>query len=103
MTMCQVAKEAVWLTGLPKDLGLDLRSALTVYGDNQGALALTQNPVFRPHSKHTAGQYHFTRELVQTGQVVVNHISYGRRRAYEGAPPSTDVALTEMMGVYERN
>jgi len=73
MAMCQAAKEAVWLTGLLEDLGLDLRSPLIVYGDNQGALALTQNPVFHPRSKHIAIQYHFTRELVQTGQLVVKY------------------------------
>ena len=52
MSKCQAAKEAIWLTGLLKDLGLDLRSPLTVYGDNQGALALTQNPVFH-HIRNT--------------------------------------------------
>jgi len=71
MAMCQ--EEAAWLTGLFKDLVLDLRSPLIVYGDNWGALALTRNPVFHPHSKHIAIQYHFPRELVQTGQLIVKY------------------------------
>jgi len=41
MAMCQGAKEAAWLTGLLGDLGLELRSPLIGFGDNQGALALT--------------------------------------------------------------
>ena len=65
MAMCQAAKEAVWLTGLLKDFDIKLRSPLVIFGDSQGALALVQNPVFHPRSKHIAIQYHFTRELVQ--------------------------------------
>ena len=67
MARCQVAKEAVWLTGLLEDFRLDLRPPLVILGDNQGALALTENPVFHPRLKHIAIQYHFTRELVQAG------------------------------------
>ena len=106
MGMCQAAKEAVWLTGLLEDLGLDLRSPLIVYGDNQGALALTQNPVFHPRSKHIAIQYHFTRELVQTEQLVVKYIPTKAMVAdalTKALPRPQHVALTEMMGVYERN
>jgi len=106
MGMCQAAKEVVWLTGLLEDLGLDLQSPLIVYGDNQGALALTQNPVFHPCSKHIAIQYHFTCELVQMEQLVVKYIPTEAMVAdalTEALPRPQHVALTEMMGVYERN
>ena len=56
MAMCQAAKEAVWLTGLLEDLGIDLRAPPVIFLDNQGALALAQNPVFHPRSKHIAIQ-----------------------------------------------
>jgi hypothetical protein len=52
MAMFQAAKEAVWLNGLLEDLGIELRTPLIIYGDNQGALALTLNPDFHPRSKH---------------------------------------------------
>ena len=71
MAMCQAAKEAVWLTGL---LNIELRSPLIIFSDSQGALALAQNTVFHPRSKHIAIQYHFTRELVQNNQSVVQYI-----------------------------
>ena len=54
MAMCQAAKEAVWLSGLLEDLGIELQSPLIIYGDNQGALALAQNPDTHPRSKHTS-------------------------------------------------
>ena len=68
--MCQAAK----LTGLLKDFVIDLRSPIVIYGDSQGALALAQNPVFHPRSKHIAIQYHFTCELVQHNQTILRYI-----------------------------
>ena len=69
MGMCQAAKEAVWITGLLEDLGISLRSPVIIYGNNHGALALAQNPVFHPRSKHIDIQYHFTHDLVQAGRI----------------------------------
>lgn len=74
MAMCQAGKEAVWLTGFLKDLGINLRAPPIIFCDNQGALALAQNPVFHPRSKHIAIQYHFTRKLVQSQQISVKYI-----------------------------
>ena len=73
MAMCHAA-EAAWLTGLLEDFRLDLWSTLVILGDNQGALALTQNPVFHLRSKHIAIQYRFTRELVQAAQLTITYI-----------------------------
>ena len=59
MAMCRAAKEAAWLTGFLEDFGLNLRPPLVIFGDNQGALPLTQNPLFHR-------LYYFTRELSRT-------------------------------------
>ena len=75
MARCQAAKMVAWLTGLLGDFGLDLWSPLVILGDNQGALVLTQSPVFHPRTKHIAIQYDFTRELVQAGQLIFKYIS----------------------------
>ena len=72
--MCQAAKEAVWLSGLLEDLGIELRSPLIIYGDNQGALALVQNPDTHLRSKHINIQYHFTQDLVRAGRIAVKYI-----------------------------
>ena len=52
IAICQASKEVVWLIGLLKNIGLDLHTPLVLCGDNQGALALVQNPVFHLRSKH---------------------------------------------------
>ncbi len=60
MAMCQAAKEAVWLNGLLEDSGVEVRSPLIIHSDNQGMLALAQNPDTHPCSKHINIQYHYT-------------------------------------------
>ena len=49
MAMCQAAKEGIWVVGLLEDLGIDLQRPLVIFGDNQGALALAQNPAFEAY------------------------------------------------------
>ena len=104
MGMCQAAKEAVWITGLLEDFGITLRSPVIIYGDNQGALALVQNPVFHPRSKHIDVQYHFTRELVQSGRITVKYITTKAMIAdglTKSLPRPQHEALTKMLGVYQ--
>ena len=38
MAMCQATKEAAWLSGLLEELGIELRTPLIIYDDNQGVL-----------------------------------------------------------------
>ena len=106
MAMCQAAKEAVWLTGLLTDLGIELRSPLIIFGDSQGALALAQNPVFHPRSKHIAIQYHYTRELIQTNQIIVQYVPTKAMIAdalTKALPRPQHVIFAQMMGVSARN
>jgi len=106
MAMCQAAKEAVWLVGLPKDISIDFRTPLVLYGDIyiQGALTLAQNHVFHPRSKYIDVQYHFTRKLAQTNRIVVKYIptSIMLADALTKAPARPQhAALTEMIRVYQ--
>jgi len=75
IALCAGAKQAVWLRGLFIELGQDKflskdpgRSVL-LYGDNQGALALVENPENHARTKHIDVQYHYIRYLVGNGSV----------------------------------
>ena len=48
MAMCETAKEAELL----RDLGSSLCTAPIPVADNQGALAIAQNPIFQPSSTY---------------------------------------------------
>nr|AAP51910.2 retrotransposon protein, putative, Ty1-copia subclass [Oryza sativa Japonica Group] len=42
--------------------------------DNKSAIAITKNPVFHDRSKHIDTRYHFIRECVENGKIVINYI-----------------------------
>jgi|SRR5579871_5521089 len=79
MAQTQAAKEAIWLKGLLVELS-DMHnnelnpSAVILYGDNQGAIALAKNPVFHGRTKHIDIQHHFVREKVDSGDICLEYI-----------------------------
>ena len=71
----QATKEAIWLRSLLSQL-LDENepSAIIIFGDNQGAIALAQNPQLHARTKHIAIQHHFVREQQGAGTVDLQYI-----------------------------
>lgn len=51
-----------------------MRDPISVFCDNQSAIALSENLVFHKRSKHIDIKFHFTRELVENKKVVVKYI-----------------------------
>ncbi|SGY60591.1 BQ5605_C007g04452 [Microbotryum silenes-dioicae] len=72
--LSHAAKEAVFLRSLLTKLGLDTSLPLCLLGDNQGTIALTQNPVFHARTKHLRMLEHFVREHVRNGEISVTYI-----------------------------
>ncbi|KAL5581648.1 hypothetical protein UlMin_014090 [Ulmus minor] len=70
----EAIKEVLWLQGLLKELKL-LEDKATVYTDSQSALHLCKNPVFHERTKHVDVKYHFIREKVTDGSIIVEKIS----------------------------
>lgn len=78
--LTEAAKEMLWLQRLQSDI--KERSGSTIYmsksqilhGDNQGSIQLASNPKYHARSKHINVKYHFLRDLVTTGAVVLNWI-----------------------------
>jgi hypothetical protein len=52
-----------------------------LYVDNNSAIALMKNPVFHGKSKHIDIKYHFIRECVEAGQIVVKKIHTDEQKA----------------------
>ncbi|SLM39713.1 reverse gag-pol polyprotein [Lasallia pustulata] len=65
----------MWLRRLLKEL-VDQGgpNATIVYGDNQGALALTKNPTQHGRTKHIDIQHHFVRENKAAGEVDLRYV-----------------------------
>lgn len=74
---CHGAKEAVWLRGVLRDLGIAAAvcepSEMNI--DNHGAMLLVQTPATNQRTKHINVSYHYTREAVARGEIVVVPVS----------------------------
>ena len=73
MAEAAAAKEATWLRTLLADL--DYRtSTVRVFGDNQSAIKLAESAVTSARSKHIDVLYHFVRERVARGDIVLRYV-----------------------------
>lgn len=68
------SKESCFLKNFLGELGFDVSKPIRLYGDNQGAIALTKNPVFHERTKHLRLVEHFVRERVRDGDITVEYI-----------------------------
>ena len=73
MAITEAVKEAIWLHGLLKDLGVS-KKQLNVYSDNQSAIHLAKNQVFHSRTKHIDVRYHFVREILEEEEILLQKI-----------------------------
>jgi hypothetical protein len=74
---CQV----VWLRRLLGELTGVQAQPPTLKVDNQPAIALAKNPVLHDRSKHIDVKFHFLRDCVDEGQIVIEFVETGRQLA----------------------
>lgn len=67
ISLCDAAKEGIWLSRLSKDFGFSV--PLTILEDNQSTIKTAQNEIFNERSKHIDVRYHFIREMVNLKQL----------------------------------
>ncbi len=66
-------QEGLFLTQLMRDFGEDHES-FSLQGDNQGSLTLAKNPIGHQRSKPIDVRYHFIRDLVRRGKVILSYV-----------------------------
>lgn len=66
-------KEAIWLRGLVSELGLQ-QDVLVIFCDSQSAVHLTRNSKYHSRTKHIEIKHHFIRDIVDTGDIIVEKI-----------------------------
>ncbi|SCV72786.1 BQ2448_4323 [Microbotryum intermedium] len=72
--LTHASRECQFLRNLLEELGITIRGPIELKGDNQGAIALTKNPVFHDRTKHLRLTEHFVRERVREGDIVVDYL-----------------------------
>ena len=107
MAMTQASKEIIWLQVLLEELGAltHIEQMSTLYGDNQGALALARNPEYDARTKHIDIQHHFVRELVLAERVYLEYCTSADMVAdimTKGLPRTTHEKHKTAMGMIGR-
>jgi hypothetical protein len=79
MALASCVKQGQWIAQILRDLGyakyIGKNSNLVqMFGDNQGAIALTENAHLNDRSKHVDICYHYIRDLVENGRCRVDYI-----------------------------
>ena len=74
IALAAAVQESLYLSQLIIDLGVCSQSEpVLIFEDNQGTIALANNPVHRQRSKHIDIKYHFIRSNVKEGKVVLKY------------------------------
>ena len=74
-------QEVLWLRGLLTELGLRPQMSSVVHGDNQSAIAVSQNGIKGERTKHVDVKYHFITETVQQGAVKLQWVPTTQQQA----------------------
>ena len=67
--------ELTWIHQIFCDMHVPLLIPPLIHCDNISALSLASNPVFHSRMKHLQIDYHFVRERVINGDLLVQHVS----------------------------
>ena len=73
MALGKATSEALWLKRFLEELGYKL-PAVKIYGDNQSSIALAKNPQFHPRTKHIDVRFHFIRERIEKGEIILKYL-----------------------------
>ncbi|GJV15870.1 putative RNA-directed DNA polymerase [Tanacetum coccineum] len=73
---CEASKEAIWMKGFIRDLGVvpTVQDPIEIFCDNESAVTLTKEPKDHGKSKHIDKKYHFVRSKVAEGHVIVKDV-----------------------------
>ena len=71
MALAEAGKEALWLKGFVNELGIDQRGG---FCDSKSSIYLAKHQVYHARTKHISVRYHKVRELIATGDVILEKV-----------------------------
>lgn len=95
-----LAAEVVWLSSLLEELHITPTTPFVMHCDILGAQFLASNPAFHARTKHIKVDYHFVRDLMDAGTVVVRFVpSYHQLDDFftKGLAPTTFFRLADQL------
>ncbi|VVT56889.1 uncharacterized protein SAPINGB_P005376 [Magnusiomyces paraingens] len=73
MSLSDASKECFWINQLLSLCKIPVPLPVTMFEENQGCIALAQNPVFHRRTKHIDVRYHVVRHYIRSGVI---HLEY---------------------------
>ena len=93
-------QEAIFLCKVLNDMHSEcVQEQVTLYGDNQGAIALAKNPVSHQRSKHIDIKFHFIRTHVQDGKIDLVYIPTQQNVADVFTKPVSQVKMRSFAAI----
>ncbi len=87
------------------ELGFEQVGATDLAVDNEGAIALSENPQAHPRTKHIWLRYHFIRQYVQEGVIKPHYVSTHDNIVdifMKNLPKDKFLELRQIMGLTQR-
>jgi len=74
-SMANSVAEIVWIVGLFKELGAEIKTPVIIHTDSKSAMQIAANPVYHERTKHIELDYHFIREKIHQGLIETRHLN----------------------------
>ena len=71
--LCECMKEILWLLSFLDEMSIKY-CVPVIWVDNQGAIALSQNPVHHQRTKHIDVKWYFIRDVIKSDRVLVRYV-----------------------------
>ncbi|PSR82394.1 hypothetical protein PHLCEN_2v6085 [Hermanssonia centrifuga] len=99
IALTHAAKEAIWLHHLlDKVFPKRFKLPITIYSNNQGAIALSKDDRFHTRTKHIDIRFHFVRQYVEDGTLSITYLSTDRMLANALTKALAGPQLTKLAG-----
>lgn len=74
MAVTVAATQGIWLQSVLKQVVDVEPGPVIIYVDNKSAINLTKNPIINGRSKHIDMHFHFIRDCVERGEILVKYV-----------------------------
>lgn len=81
MAATAAACQGIWLRNILSQITSEVIGPVVLCIDNRSAIDLAKNPMFHGRSKHIDIRFHFIRECVERGEVILKHVCSNDQRA----------------------
>eukprot|EP00253_Pinus_taeda_P035140 PITA_35140 len=65
--------QAIWMRRMLRSLDQEQAKGTVIFCDNSSAIAISKNSVFHKRTKHIDRRFHYIRELVNNGEIILQH------------------------------